>query len=135
MSEALSPFPDTNPDFGANSWLVEEMFEQFCLDPASVGEPWQEFFSDYKSMTASVVQSPQVASVAVAALPSAVVATPAPAGAGVAAVPAEDLSEPIRGAGLAIVANMERSLSVPTATSFRNVPAKLLEVNRSVING
>ena len=50
-------------------------------------------------------------------------------------VPAEDLSEPIRGAGLAIVANMERSLSVPTATSFRNVPAKLLEVNRSVING
>ncbi len=30
---------------------------------------------------------------------------------------------------------MERSLSVPTATSFRNVPAKLLEVNRNVING
>ncbi len=30
---------------------------------------------------------------------------------------------------------MERSLSVPTATSFRNIPAKLLEVNRNVING
>ncbi len=30
---------------------------------------------------------------------------------------------------------MERSLTVPTATSFRNVPAKLLEVNRKVING
>ncbi len=30
---------------------------------------------------------------------------------------------------------MERSLEVPTATSFRNVPAKLLEVNRKVING
>ena len=30
---------------------------------------------------------------------------------------------------------MERSLTVPTATSFRNVPAKLLEVNRNVING
>jgi 2-oxoglutarate decarboxylase len=30
---------------------------------------------------------------------------------------------------------MERSLAVPTATSFRNVPAKLLEVNRKVING
>ena len=135
MSEALSPFPDTNPDFGANSWLVEEMFEQFCLDPASVGEPWQEFFSDYKSMTASVVQWPQATSVPVAALPSAVSAPPTSAGAGAAVVPAEDLSEPIRGAGLAIVANMERSLSVPTATSFRNVPAKLLEVNRSVING
>ena len=30
---------------------------------------------------------------------------------------------------------MEASLAVPTATSFRNVPAKLLEVNRKVING
>jgi 2-oxoglutarate dehydrogenase E1 component len=35
----------------------------------------------------------------------------------------------------AIASNMERSLSVPTATSFRNIPAKLLEVNRQVING
>ncbi len=34
-----------------------------------------------------------------------------------------------------IAANMARSLTVPTATSFRNVPAKLLEVNRKVING
>ncbi len=30
---------------------------------------------------------------------------------------------------------MEESLHVPTATSFREVPARLLEVNRSVING
>ncbi|HRE03837.1 MAG TPA: 2-oxo acid dehydrogenase subunit E2, partial [Ilumatobacteraceae bacterium] len=30
---------------------------------------------------------------------------------------------------------MERSLAVPTATSFRNIPAKLLEVNRKMING
>jgi len=30
---------------------------------------------------------------------------------------------------------MEASLGVPTATSFRSVPAKLLEVNRRVING
>ena len=29
---------------------------------------------------------------------------------------------------------MEKSLSVPTATSFRNVPARLLEVNRKAIN-
>jgi multifunctional 2-oxoglutarate metabolism enzyme len=37
--------------------------------------------------------------------------------------------------GAAIVKNMAASLEVPTATSFRNVPAKLLEVNRKVING
>ena len=46
-----------------------------------------------------------------------------------------EAGEPIKGVGAVIVKNMEASLEVPTATSFRNVPAKLLEVNRKVING
>ena len=50
-------------------------------------------------------------------------------------VAAEAPGDPIRGAAARIVANMEASLGVPTATSFRSVPAKLLEVNRRVING
>jgi 2-oxoglutarate dehydrogenase E1 component len=41
---------------------------------------------------------------------------------------------PLRGAAGRIVANMEASLGVPTATSVRIVPAKLLEVNRTIIN-
>ena len=45
------------------------------------------------------------------------------------------VGEPIRGVGARIVTNMEASLAVPTATSFRDVPAKLLEVNRKVVNG
>ena len=40
--------------FGANSWLVEEMYEQFGADPASVGESWREFFADYRSQAPSV---------------------------------------------------------------------------------
>ncbi|MCU1351878.1 MAG: sucA, partial [Acidimicrobiales bacterium] len=43
--------------------------------------------------------------------------------------------EPLRGAAALIAKNMEASLKVPTATSFREVPAKLLEVNRRIING
>ena len=39
--------------FGANSWLVEEMYEQYRADPDSVGESWREFFEDYRSMTAA----------------------------------------------------------------------------------
>ena len=54
MSEALIPTTGATPDFGANSWLVEEMYEQYRLDPTSVGESWQEFFSDYKSMATAV---------------------------------------------------------------------------------
>ena len=38
--------------FGANSWLVEEMYEQYREDPDSVGESWQEFFEDYRSVSA-----------------------------------------------------------------------------------
>ncbi|HUS62782.1 MAG TPA: 2-oxo acid dehydrogenase subunit E2, partial [Acidimicrobiales bacterium] len=115
---------------GPNAWLVDEMHEQFLADPTSVSESWRDFFADYKRDA-----EPQVPPVAV---PSPTVASePAPAAAKAptasAAVEAE--GEPIRGAGARIVANMEASLGVPTATSFRIVPAKLLEVNRRVING
>jgi 2-oxoglutarate decarboxylase len=41
---------------------------------------------------------------------------------------------PLRGAAARVVANMQSSLSVPTATSVRAVPAKLLADNRVVIN-
>ena len=41
---------------------------------------------------------------------------------------------PIRGAALKIVENMEASLSVPTATSQRRIPVKLLDENRQLIN-
>ena len=41
---------------------------------------------------------------------------------------------PIRGASARVVMNMEASLGVPTATSVRAVPAKLLIDNRIVIN-
>jgi 2-oxoglutarate dehydrogenase E1 component len=47
---------------------------------------------------------------------------------------APEAATPLRGAAARIVANMEASLGVPTATSVRVVPAKLLEVNRTVVN-
>jgi 2-oxoglutarate decarboxylase len=46
-----------------------------------------------------------------------------------------DQTVPLRGAAARIVQAMEASRAVPTATSVRTVPAKLLEVNRSVLNG
>ncbi len=139
--------------FGTNSWLVEEMYAEYLFDPTSVSESWREFFSDYRSAAPSA----QLAAAAVAAAAevpiapgpvasrAAVVPSGLPTAAnGVAAAPASTGTpepgeiipgEVLRGAGAAIAANMERSLEVPTATSFRNVPAKLLEVNRKVING
>ncbi len=46
----------------------------------------------------------------------------------------DDVVKPLRGASARVVTNMESSLEVPTATSVRAVPAKLLIDNRVVIN-
>ncbi|WP_369818893.1 multifunctional oxoglutarate decarboxylase/oxoglutarate dehydrogenase thiamine pyrophosphate-binding subunit/dihydrolipoyllysine-residue succinyltransferase subunit [Phycicoccus sp. Soil748] len=46
----------------------------------------------------------------------------------------QDEVKPLRGASARTVTNMESSLTVPTATSVRAVPAKLLIDNRVVIN-
>jgi len=43
-------------------------------------------------------------------------------------------AEPIRGSSLRVAENMEASLSIPTATSYRTIPVKLLEENRRIIN-
>jgi 2-oxoglutarate dehydrogenase E1 component len=77
-----------------------------------------------------------------AAAPAAVrtpVATSAPSAAAEAKQPApvsaDDIEVvPIRGVALKIVENMEASLAVPTATSQRRIPVKLLDENRRLIN-
>ena len=133
-------------EFGANSWLVEEMYERFREDPNSVGDTWKEFFSDFKPAGAPKVDS--TAEIIRPALPpelreegakpqpvvtSLGVEPPAPKVSTSQIVP-DGEPEPLRGVSAAIATNMEKSLTVPTATSFRNVPAKLLEVNRKVMN-
>src|SRR5215212_8981510 len=103
--------------FGANSWLVEEMYEQFRSDPDSVSETWREFFSDYKPAIANLAPAPSVpapVATATAAAPAsngAPSAAPARSTAPAAAAPAapsteppEEVGEPIRGAGAAIAA-------------------------------
>ena len=48
--------------------------------------------------------------------------------------PGASTLEPIRGVSARVVQSMEASLTVPTATSVRAVPAKLMIDNRTVIN-
>ncbi len=129
---------DPNP--GPNDWLVEELRQQYQANPRSVSDAWREVFDTEDSNGHSTASSPAngqangsaPALAPAAAMPAALPPAPAPAPA-----PAEATAEPgdpLRGVAARIVANMEASLSVPTATSFREVPAKLLEVNRTVLN-
>jgi 2-oxoglutarate dehydrogenase E1 component len=120
--------------FGPNAWLVDEMFDRFRADPSSVTESWRDFFADYRRGDAEVpVTSPAPAP------DDGGGPAPPPAQARTAPIPADHAAavdvHPLRGAAARLVANMEASLAVPTATSARVVPARLLEVNRKVLNG
>ncbi|OIH93418.1 alpha-ketoglutarate decarboxylase [Curtobacterium sp. MCBA15_001] len=46
----------------------------------------------------------------------------------------EDVATPLRGMAKTLASNMDASLTVPTATSVRTIPAKLMIDNRIVIN-
>jgi 2-oxoglutarate dehydrogenase E1 component len=145
QDQARVASPPAGGAFGPNAWLVDDMFEEYRTDPSSVSESWREFFADY------VPGGVATAAVPAPATPAAPEAPRSPAGpadrtpvAGNGAVaaaraPAAPASSdgapaPLRGAAARIAQNMAASLSVPTATSVRSVPAKLLEVNRSILN-
>jgi 2-oxoglutarate decarboxylase len=137
--------PVTGANFGANEWLVEEMYERYLADPKSVDAAWHDFFADYRSPTGTphVATAPQPAHpvhaprTPPATTTPAPATTPRPAPRTVATAPAptggDELIQ-LRGAAARVVQNMQTSLSVPTATSVRAVPAKLLADNRVVIN-
>ncbi|HTL24563.1 MAG TPA: 2-oxo acid dehydrogenase subunit E2, partial [Mycobacteriales bacterium] len=145
-------------DFGANEWYIQELYQDYLKDPASVPETWRAFLADYQPVTAppatnggAAAPAPAPAVPAAAPAPSAP-AAPTPAAAPAAAAPAtkptaapaepapaedaeaEPVRTPLKGAAARVVANMEASLEIPTATSVRAVPAKLLADNRTVIN-
>ncbi len=51
-------------EFGANEWLVEEMYERYLQSPQSVDKAWWDFFADFSPQsTASIVQGTPVVTV------------------------------------------------------------------------
>ncbi|WP_353809309.1 multifunctional oxoglutarate decarboxylase/oxoglutarate dehydrogenase thiamine pyrophosphate-binding subunit/dihydrolipoyllysine-residue succinyltransferase subunit [Agromyces sp. SYSU T00194] len=179
MSKQLTGGSDqaTSNEFGANEWLVDELYEQFRADRDSVDKTWWPILENYRPASAeapATVSTPDQATAAKAAPPaSAAPAQPAPASHPVTAptpvigaqpqarttaraprpepVPADvpvtspqtvvegetekvDEVVPLRGLPKTLAANMDQSLTVPTATSVRTVPAKLMIDNRIVIN-
>ncbi|WP_035058751.1 2-oxoglutarate dehydrogenase E1 subunit family protein, partial [Cellulomonas bogoriensis] len=40
--------PDAVAQFGANQWLVDELYEQYLTDKHAVDPAWWEFFEDYR---------------------------------------------------------------------------------------
>lgn len=112
--------------FGDNAEFALELYAQYRLDPASVGENWRQTFAAVEE------QSPAIPPATGATAPA-----PAPAAASKAAPPAPRAGEhsvPMVGGAATIARNMEASLAVPTATSNRTVPVKTMEENRRILN-
>ncbi len=184
QAEAPDPGPN-QANFGANEWLVEELYQRYLADPGSVDRAWWSFFADYQpalangtgpqpvlqvpvNMAGPTAQAPSAAEAPQASHTAPPAATPlrpspampttpqgppaaqgSPAARGPSApagsAPAPALSPPpsppqstevdrLRGAAARTAVNMTASLGVPTATSVRSIPAKLLVDNRIVIN-
>ncbi len=112
---------------GPNTWLVDELREQYRDNPRSVPEEWRLIFSNENG---SAPSAPPIPAPTASPIPAISSSPSAPATEAEPEIP----GEPLRGAAARIVTNMESSLGVPTATSFREIPAKLLEVNRKVLN-
>ncbi|WP_420120438.1 multifunctional oxoglutarate decarboxylase/oxoglutarate dehydrogenase thiamine pyrophosphate-binding subunit/dihydrolipoyllysine-residue succinyltransferase subunit [Nakamurella sp.] len=161
VTHRLEPRVSTSleTDFGPNDWFVQEKYEEFLADPASVDSIWRDFFAAGPGAN-RVGPSAAVTPAATTSTPAPAPSVPAAARVPPAAAPsrsdaggaapdrsAPDRSAPaavsggaagsvaaLRGASAAVVKNMTASLDVPTATSVRAVPAKLMADNRLVIN-
>jgi len=163
---ANTPANHFGGSFGPNEWLVQEMYERYQIDPASVDKAWWDFFADFKgtpqlngkvngqtsttktssppipkSQLTKPVEQPVVKPVEREIIVEEKVSTTTYQPADLISKPAATITnpgsakvEPLRGVAARVVQSMEGSLSVPTATSVRVVPAKLLIDNRTVIN-
>jgi len=130
-------------NFGANSTYVEGLLKRFRTNPQSVDESWRAYFTELLGDGAAPQQEISENGRAAAEVTTQPASPAKPASAAVAAAPERkptaaplegDETIPIRGAALKIVENMEASLDVPTATSQRRIPVKLLDENRRIIN-
>ncbi|MCM3500681.1 multifunctional oxoglutarate decarboxylase/oxoglutarate dehydrogenase thiamine pyrophosphate-binding subunit/dihydrolipoyllysine-residue succinyltransferase subunit [Microbacterium sp. P26] len=150
-------------EFGANEWLVDELYEQFKVDKHSVDKAWWPILEAYhpvvdgssaaapppsapqaqsgsepKPVTAPIPvvgQAPVARTTAKPAKPQPIPAqapSTVPSAAGQSTE--EDRVTVLKGMPKALASNMDDSLTVPTATSVRTIPAKLMIDNRIVIN-
>jgi multifunctional 2-oxoglutarate metabolism enzyme len=105
-------------EFGANATYVADLLNRYRANPAAVDDEWRRYFRDrFGEVEAEIAPAGPVRAAPATAPPA-----------------IEGVRQPIRGAAARIAENMERSLEIPTATSQRQIPIKLLDENRRLLN-
>jgi len=110
-----------------NSWLEDELYLEYLHDRKTVDESWKEVFESNGQAPASMSNAPLSNGDARPA-PAALIPIPPHQ-----PVEGEQLT-PLRGPAARIAENMTASLTIPTATSQRQLPVKAIEENRRVLN-
>jgi 2-oxoglutarate decarboxylase len=132
LSHQTVNFVDPNVFETANAGFAQAMYEEFLRDPTAVGPEWRRLF---ESGVVGERPSPN--------------GQGGPADRGTAGPGDRDTrlapeaessgpppgANPIKGPAAKLVANMEQSLTVPTATTFRVVAVGVLEERRRRLNG
>ena len=134
----MSKAPESPIDL--NSWLAEELYQDYVHNRTAVDDTWKQVFDgNGHTAVAKTGNGTNGTTVAPAAEPPPVVARPAAASAAPAPAPQLTLSPaeqlvPLRGALARLADNMTASLAVPTATSQRVIPVKIIDENRRLMN-
>ena len=118
---------DESP-LGVNSWLEEELRQQFQHDRGSVDAAWKTLFEQNGANGAA-----QNGAVTKNGTSTYVPSAPAKPAAPFTPAVGEELM-PLRGAAARIAENMAASIAVPIATSQRTIPVKVIDENRRLVN-
>ncbi|MGH2484170.1 MAG: multifunctional oxoglutarate decarboxylase/oxoglutarate dehydrogenase thiamine pyrophosphate-binding subunit/dihydrolipoyllysine-residue succinyltransferase subunit, partial [Candidatus Limnocylindria bacterium] len=118
---------------GLNAGYVAAVYEQYRSDPASVESEWRRLFdaglAGFEPVRPMAAAAPATAAAAPETAPAAPTAQPRPE-----AEEPPPGATPLRGPAARLAANMAASLSVPTATSFRDIPVAVLVARHRQLN-
>jgi 2-oxoglutarate decarboxylase len=128
-------FEEVLESFGPNTSYVWDVLQQYIDDPNSVNETWQRLFAEVVASGSVDLPKKTEAKKSSAANSG---ASPAPSSPSAKSQPSlaavhKQLSA-ISGVAGKIVDNMEASLTLPTATSLRIIPVRVLDENRTLLN-
>src|SRR5213594_318874 len=111
--------------------FVQAMYEDYLRDPASVGPEWRELFDNGRLGELPIIptnRSEVTGRGEKGDVPSIAPRSTSPIS------PLQKGASPITGPAARLVTNMTDSLTVPTATSFRDIPAATLDTRRKALN-
>ena len=124
---------DSNVFETANAGFAQALYEEFLRNPAGVSPEWRQLFES--GVTGEPPAAPHGNGGPPAASPP---TAPQPAGPQAATPPAPGAAPPnaipLKGPAARLVANMNESLTVPTATTFREISVAALESRRAELN-